>query len=190
MGKPNAYATIQAAVTPVVMDQLPILVQDAFSLGTSVGVQLDTIAKYVGVTRNAKGAGGALVTLSDTDFTALIRMAIVRNMAGSSLATIQNLIHQYFPNQLFVYDGADMQMSYLMSSSLGSETLALVFVAEGLLPKPMGVQLASLIYLPTLEIFGFRTYHSAGANIFPFNTYADYETTWHFLSYTDTVILV
>lgn len=189
-GKPKAYATIQALVTPVIMNQLPIAVQNAFEVGTAEGVQLDTIGKYAGVSRYGVGFGGRNITLTDSDFTSLIKVAIIRNMSGSSLATIQDLLYTYFPNQIFVFDGANMQMSYLMSSQVGTQDLAEIFVVEGLLPKPMGVSLASLVYLPTLDLFGMNNYDQTIANIYPFNSYDDYQETWHWLSYDDTINLV
>lgn len=161
VGKPKAYATIQALVKMVVMDQLPTQVQNAFNLvGTSLatGVQLDTLGKYAGVTRNGNTLKGAPVTLNDSDFISLIRLAIIKNNSGSSLSDIQNLLHTFFANEIFVFDGANMQMSYLIASSVGSQNLVNLFVTEDLLPRPMGVAIASITYLPTLDLFGFQSY--------------------------------
>ncbi len=186
--KTKAYVTIDTIVRPVVMDQLPLTVQDGFDIETAVGAQLDIIAKYVGVNRNGFGFNRAPITLSDSDFRSLIRMGIIRNMAGSSLATIQEFLFMFFPGQLFVFDYANMQMSYLMSSAIGSQDLAAMMVSQDLLPKPMGVQLSVVVYIPTLELFGMNNYLQTIANIFPFNTYADYQTDWPWLSYSDGII--
>lgn len=188
LGQSKAYATIVTLVTPVIMDQLPVAVQNAFEIGTAEGVQLDVLGKYAGVTRSGNGFTGP-ITLNDADFTSLIKVAIIKNNSGSSLYDIQLLLNQFFPGQLFVFDGADMQISYFMSSMVGSQDLAQLFVTEGILPKPMGVELASLIYLPIVTgLFGFRTYESdGGPNISPFNTYADYQMDRPWLSYKDTI---
>lgn len=150
------------------MDQLPLQVQNAFTIGDTViagtdypgavGVQLDILGKYAGVVRSGYDLAGNPLTLNDMDFTTLIRLAIVTNNSGSSLADIQNLLHNNFANEMFVFDGANMQMSYLITSSIGSQALVELFITEGLLPKPMGVQLASVIYVPTVSLFGFQTY--------------------------------
>lgn len=190
LGKLKASGTIGVLVTPIIMDQLPNAVQNAFNLDTAIGVQLDVIGKYIGVVRNGNGLRGQPITLDDSDFRALIRIGIIKNMSGSSLATIQALIHQYFPNEFFVYDPQDMQMSYLISASVGTTDLVEMFITQNLLPKPMGVQLASLIYLQTLEIFGMQDYNLSVANIFPFNDYDDYQTTWHWLNYDDTITII
>lgn len=184
--QPKAYATIQALITPVVMGMLPLAVQNAFQIGTAVGVQLDILGKYVGVTRNGFGPTGP-ITLSDADFTTFIQLGIVNNQATSSLASIQALLHTYFDNEIFVFDYLNMRMSYYLNSTSTDLDLATLFVTEGLLPKPLGVQLSSVIYAPitTLEsFFGLRTYEHAGFNISPLNSYSSYNTNYPFLSYT------
>lgn len=189
-GKPKAYATIQAQVTPIIMDELPVKVQDAFNLigdETAEGVQLDVLGKYVGVTRSGNGFVGP-VTLNDDNFLKLIRMAIIRNAAESSLAAIQALIHTYFGNEIRVFDYQNMRMSYLISFEAGSNDLIQLFITEGLLPKPMGVELAVIIYAPTIDnFFGFRTYQNAAVNASPFNTYANYQSGRPWLSYANGI---
>jgi hypothetical protein len=155
IGKSKAYATIQAVVTPVVMGQLPLAVQNAFNMdGTAVGVQLDTLGKYAGVTRNGYSVSGQPISLSDADFFTFIKLAVLTNSEGSDLNTIQNLLHTFFPGELFVFDHKEMRMSYLISSTVGSQNLIQLFITEGLLPKPMGVELAAPIYSSNLKFFG------------------------------------
>lgn len=155
IGKPKAYATIQAVVAPVVMNQLPIAAQNAFNMdGTAIGSQLDVLGKYTGVTRNGYGLTGQPISLSDVDFFTLIKISILTNSAGSDLGTIQNLIHTFFPGELFVFDYKDMRMSYLVNSTVGSQNLVELFITENLLPKPMGVQLSAPIYSSNLKFFG------------------------------------
>jgi hypothetical protein len=183
------------AVIPVIVgtDQtLPIAVQNAYNLNGSSpaqGVQLNLLGKYAGVTRNGYGFNGVAITLNDTDFLTLIQMAIIKNSSGSSIATIQALLAQFFPNEVLVFDYQNMQMSYLISSSIGSQNLVQLFVSEGLLPKPMAVSLAPPIYAPVItQFFGFRTYVLVAFNSEPFNKYSSYQTTWPWLTYADAVI--
>lgn len=191
VGKPKAYATVQTLVTPVIMDQLPTQVMNAYNLvGSSpaVGVQLDVLGKYQGVSRKGTGLAGQQIVLDDADFLQLIRMAIIRNTSGSSMSDIQILLNQFFPDQILVFDYQNMCMSYLVSSTLGSIDLMQLFITEGLLPKPMGVQLAAIIYVPVItEFFGFRTYWLPGFFNNPFNDYGSYQTTWPWLSYSDSI---
>lgn len=169
-------------------DTLPIAVQNAYNIMTAVGVQLDVLAKYVGVKRSAVGFFGP-ITLNDADFRQLILIGILRNNLGSSLATIQAFLHQYFEDELFVFDYANMHMSYAMNSTVGSQALAQMFIVQGLLPKPMGVQLGLLIYGPDLDnFFGFVTYDSGPLNNKGFNNYDTYETDWPWLSNANVII--
>lgn len=179
--------TITVTETDVI---LPLAVQDGFNLtgdNLAVGVQLDTIGDYAGVSRTGSGFTGQIV-LDDTDYLSLIRMAIIQNSSGSSLAEIQAFIQQFFAGDMLVFDYQNMQMSYLISTDIGSPELVQLFVTNGLLPRPMAVQVALVIYAPIIDMFfGFRTYELAAFNASPFNTYDDYQTDWPWLSYSNAV---
>lgn len=186
--KTKARATIDALVRPVVMDQIPIQVQDAFNIDTAVGVQLDVLGKYTGVSRFSRTFTGP-ITLSDDDFRLLIKVAILENNSGSDLKSIQTLIQLYFPNALRVFDYLGMRMSYFFDSAYGSIYLAEVLVREGLLPKPMGVGLGALIYMPHINsLFCMRTYELEVVHGNGFNTYDDYHMDWPWLSYAYAVL--
>lgn len=170
---------------------LPLAVQNGFNLivgtATAVGDQLDVLGKYVGVSRTGQGFTSQ-ITLNDADFLQLIRMAIIKNAAGSSLSIIQDFIQQFFPGEMLVFDDQLMHMSYLISDGVGSEDLIQLFVTEGLLPKPMTVQLATVIFAPVItEFFGFRTYALPAFNANPFNNYTSYQIDWPWLSYADAI---
>jgi len=168
---------------------LPLAVQDGYNLSgnTAVGAQLDVIAKYAGVTRSGLGFD-APITLNDADFLQLIRMAIVKNNSGSSLGDIQMLLATFFPGQVSIFDTQSMEIYYFISSDVGSQELIQMFVTQGLLPKPMGVSLSVILYVPDIEnFFGFRTYASTNPSVRPFNTYIDFNEDWLFLSYHDVL---
>lgn len=186
--KPKAFGTIQTVVENVIMDQLPVAVQDAFDLETAEGVQLDVIGKYVGVSRVAYDFTGPII-LDDDDFRTMIKIAIIKNGFGSSLAEIQELIYQFFEGSLLVFDFQNMRMGYFFDSAIGSRPLAEVFVRTGFLPKPMGVQLSALIYTNNIDnLFGFRTYELPPFNVTGFNDYDNYDMDAPWLNYTDAII--
>lgn len=188
--KPKAYATVQTLVTPVVMDQLPDAVQNAFELESAVGVQLDVIGKYAGVNRLGADFSGA-VTLSDADFRTLIKLAILQNSAGSSLYDIQQLISIFFPGTLQVFDHLGMRMSYYLDSNSFSVSLAEFFILGGYFPVPMGVQLSALIFVPSIDNwFGFSRNAGPGVNVHGFNTNAQYDMDCHWLNNDDTIDVV
>lgn len=192
----DAFGTGGIAVTVTVGETdktLPLAVQDGYNLigdEIAVGVQLDVIGKYVGVTRTGLGFNGQ-ITLSDADFLSLIRMAIIKNNSDSSLKSIQDLLFRYFPTtSILVFDYQNMRISYLISTAFGSLDLIQLFVREKILPKPMAVQLAAVIYVPDItQFFGYRTYEAAAVNAKPFNTYEDYNETWPWLDYADAVVI-
>lgn len=188
--QPNAVATVQAVVTPVIMDKVLLDVQNAFDIDTAIGVQLDVIGKYVGVSRNGFTFHGP-ITLDDDDFRVLITLKIIQNNAGSSLSVIQDLIDVYFSGQMFVFDYATMRLSYYLDHTLGNQNLVEMIITQHLLPKPMGVQLSSVIYAAdTSHFFGFVTYEQPTAiNNSPYNTYEDYQTGRPNLLYEDALVL-
>ena len=185
--KPKAYATIQLIIKNIIMDQLPDQVQNAFNIDDAVGVQLDILGKYAGVSRSVYSFTGP-ITLDDDDFRTMITVATIKNSFGSSLYEIQDLLNTFFPGTILVFDFRTMRMGYFFDSSVGSLELAEVFVKSGFLPKPMGVQLASLIYGDNIDsFFGYRTYDQAGFNNTPYNSYDDYQTDWPWLSYQNSI---
>ncbi len=188
VGLDKAYGTIQALVRMVIMDQLPISVQDAYDIDNAEGSQLDVLGKYAGVTRKGYSFAGP-VSLDDSDFRTYIKIAIIKNNSFSSLSDIQDLLYQFFPGQLYVFDYANMHMNYTMFSDAGSLELAQVFVSAGFLPKPMGVQLGTLIYAPSGTTFlGFRTYDAAQVITTQPNTYDVYDTDKPWLTYDYGVV--
>lgn len=150
------------------------------------GSQLDTIGKYVGVSRNGFSPSGP-ITLSDSDFFQLIQLGIIVNNFGSSLAQIQSLLYNFFQGHILVFDYQNMQMSYVINSGFFSNDLIYCFISEGLLPKPMGVLLSSVIVVPDAgDLFSFRTYLLASSGS-PFNNYDTYVTTWPWVSYANAI---
>lgn len=196
----NTLSAISGAVAVTVTEidvTLPLAVQNAFNVTATeatgpeaVGVQLDVIGKYVGVSRTSRGFT-TQITLNDHDFTSLIQLAIIQNNAGSSTFEIVNLLNQFFPNEVFMFDHQDMTIDYYVQSTIGSQDLVQVFITEGLLPRPMAVRIRALIYFSNVNIFfGFRTYKALAFKGTPFNTYqTGFNPTWKWLSYKDAIII-
>ncbi len=142
---------------------LPLAVQDGFNLigdNIAVGVQLDVIGEYVGVSRTGPGFYQQ-ITLSDADFLTLIQFAIIRNNAGSSLAEIVGLLFQFFGSGITVTDYLDMFMSVTINESLGSTDVLQLVVTEGIFPIPMAVG----YYIETVDdtnAFGFADSINSG----------------------------
>lgn len=182
INKANARETIDVLSELAISDQLPLLIGAAFDIDSAVGVQLDTIAKYVGITRYSYG----LVSLVDDDFRIAIKIAAIKNSSDSDMFTIQSLIILFFPNnELLVFDYLGMRMSYMIDSSSMSEALANVLVDQGLLMKPMAVGLGTTVYTENIELlFGMRTYFLSASNVSPLQTYISYTDPAPWLSYS------
>lgn len=161
-GKAKARATIDQLVKMVVADQLPTQVQDAFGLDSAEGVQLDVIGTIVGASRTGFDFSGP-VTLSDDDYRQLIRIAIVQNSSGSSLYDVQALLAAYFPGIIYVFDHLGMRINYFVDSDAITPQLAEFFIMQGRLPRPIGVQMGVVVYIPTIDdFFGYtRNTHAA-----------------------------
>jgi hypothetical protein len=170
-GKPRALAHIKFLASVGIIDQLPMIVQNAYNVDNAIGVQLDVIGKYAGVVRTYGS-----ITLGDDDFRTLIRIAIIKNSANSDLYSIQKLIYDFFPGTIYVFDYKGMRMSFYLDTSLGSADFAQLVVSQGLLPLPMGVTLSSTIYGPNVgHFFGFSSYENPAHNASPFSTYERYQ---------------
>jgi len=183
--KPKAYATIYAQVRPVLMDQIPIAIQNAFNIDTAVGEQLDWIGKYVGAFR-LNYTSDSQVSLDDSDFRILIKMLIIKNNSGSSLGTIQSLLEANFGALVSVFDNQAMGLAYTLVETLGSPELLDVLVYNDYLPRPMAVE-TSVTIVPVFDypLFGFRTYAAPDDTVSPFNNYGFYNTNYPWLSYQD-----
>jgi hypothetical protein len=183
--KPKAYAQVLALAKMAVRDLLPIQIQDAFSLDTAIGVQLDVLGKYVGVSRVGYGTDGHSITLDDDDYRSLQRLVIIKNNGGSSLATIQALLSAHFPGQIFVSDNRSMGLNYVLVESLGTSDLLELIVTGGYLPRPMGVEVsATVVPEHANPFFGFRTAEAADPTVAPFNTAEFYQTNCPWLDAT------
>lgn len=144
-------------------EALPLAVQNGFNLfgsNPAVGVQLDTLGLYAGVLRTGSGFTQQ-ITLNDADYLTLIKLAIIENSAGSSLAEIQSLIFNAFAGNVVLSDYADMFMAYYLSSAIASSDLLQLFVTEGKLPKPMGVGLVVITFDAT-DAFAFDNPPNSG----------------------------
>lgn len=178
-------AMIEALVSLVVASQIYTEVQNSFNIETAVGVQLDVIGKYVGMSRNVFDFYGPVV-MDDDQYRFTIRMKIIQNSFGSSLYDIEDFLNTFFSGSIDVYDTQLMRLDYWISSDQVPVQLAQILITQGLLPKPMGIRIGAIIYDPgDADFFGFRTYEHAAVNSHPFNDYADYQLDWPWLSYQD-----
>ena len=167
---------------------LPLAVQNCFDLNNAIGVQLDILGKYAGVTRTIN-TPTQTINLNDADFTTLIKFAIVQNNSGSSLATIEQNLNIFFAGNFTVTDYKNMNMSYIFSQSIGSTNLFSALIQENLIPKPMGVGYSVLVPPVVDAYFGYSLYEEGAVNpvVKPYNTYESVNTGWLYLDYNNFI---
>jgi hypothetical protein len=188
LGKSKAYAHAETLADMAVMGQVPVDVANAYDINTAEGVQLDVIGKYIGLSRHGFDFDGP-ITLDDVNYRQALRIKILQNNYGSSLADIQDFLFRFFNGQMFVFDYLLMRIGYFINADFGDLTLVEFFIRGNLLPKPMGVQLSATIYNPTNEdYYGWRTYAHEAVNSSPMNDYDDYQMDYPWLDYNNAVI--
>ena len=184
MAKPNAYALIQLLAQVAILGQLPFMCKPRINIGDAVGVQLDVIGKYCGVTRNGYGTNGP-ITLGDADFRLLIQLAVIKNNSGTSMGAIETALNNYFNGAITISDSTNMSLNYAIVNTFGSSDLQNMIVYEGLLPRPMGVGISVSIVPPGgNHFFTFSTYAApAPAGTSPFNDYTFYNFHYPWITY-------
>lgn len=187
--KPKAKATIELLADLFTVDLLPLNVKNAFDLDTAIGVQLDSIGKYMGITRTGVDLDNNPQTLDDDDFRTLIKLFIVKNYSDATLYEMKEIMFQYFGNDIMLFDYKGMRIGYFLSSAAGSDDLAKFIVANNYLPSPMGVGFSATIYIDSLDgIYGFVSYQLPTVTTqAPFNDYNDFDTETKWLSYEDAI---
>ena len=165
--KPNAVATIEALVEQSAADWVYPQVRDAFDIDTAIGVQLDTLAKYVGLSRDY------LESQTDTALRFLIKMKVIQNICDHSFKSVDLYNDIYFGNTIEVEDNLDMTISYLFPFLIVD--LMTQAVLTNSLPRPLGVAIILWGILNPNGTFGF-SFGAAGAfdiivNGYGFQTY-------------------
>jgi hypothetical protein len=168
---------------------LPLTLQDAFTFGTAVGVQLDILAEYIGGLRTNLQLDNTFLTLTDQQFTTYLQALAARNNLGSNMQTIEAFFNQYFPGEFSIYDFESMQMSFIYSPAFGADPIAESFIMSGHLPVPMAVG-ATFIHNPTASaFFAYRTYNAvAQPGTSGYNRYSDPQVG-RLLRYTDVLVV-
>jgi hypothetical protein len=179
--------SLPATSTQTADNILANVVENAFGIGTATsnaitatGTQLNYLGNYLGVTRTVTLANGTVVTLDDQDFGTLILLAAAQRAASQILTTgpyagtqvpaltvaaIDQILWNFFPNEITMYDNANMTLSYIISATLGSTNLIDAIINEKRLPKPLGVGLGPIIVPPGpyTTFFGFATASATGS---------------------------
>lgn len=165
---------------------LPIAVMNGYDLvgaNIAAGVQLDVLAKYLGVARNFATEGGTF-SLSDSTLLRVIRIAIRKRTMTGSTGDIASFLNEFFPGQALVNNNQDMTITYTVNETLIVSPTWQAMVAFDLIPNPMsvGININSVAPPPGI-LFGFRDYAAENPSVAPFNQYDPFNTDWTFRTY-------
>ena len=144
--KPKANAQVALTSRLLLADGVYWDVQDAYNVLTAVGVQLDVLGKYVGITRDYDGS-----LLNDDDYRFLMKLKIVQNYSNNSAYEIVTSLNNFFGDDIVFIDNKEMSISYFIKPS----AIATAEIAKNkkALPKPVGVNI-NLIEIADYFVFG------------------------------------
>ncbi len=159
--KPKFMATVAALVQPLVDLQAMLAQLPAdFDLDDAVGVQLDAVGMWAGISRVINGDAG-LFSLSDDTYRLLIKTKIGANhWDGTSegmLAIFEVLFADY---DVYVIDNFDMSMVVGIRGALPGDELLAIFQGGYIPLKPVGVRINYAFH----PVFGFdyQNFYIAG----------------------------
>ena len=157
--KPKAKATIEALAKMFPVD-LIFAVRDAFDIDTATGKALDTLAKYVGVSRNYIDKNGDIKTLTDEEFRILIKFKAISNTSNASHYDIDTALYNFFETRVRATSDGNMAMTLFVPSD--AENVIEAAIQQKAMPTPLGVE-ANKIVVQNARFFGFVTYDNQRA---------------------------
>lgn len=97
-------------------------------------------------------------TLTDAELRILVKLKIAQNNSNHSTSEIDNILEEFFPEQVLFNDNFDMTVQYIFDS--GVSRIVDVAISQGALPKPAAVSLL-VSFVPDIDnIFSFMKYDS------------------------------
>jgi Protein of unknown function (DUF2612) len=143
--QPKAVAEIQSLVKAIIANNISFDIRDGFNLdinqgAIAIGAQLDLLDLYVGAGRFYNG-----VALSDADYLQLILLKIIQNNSNHSHKSIDASLYYFFGANIIAYSNGHMLITYFIYLS---STVLQAAIAKGILPRPMGVGVNIINYVP------------------------------------------
>ena len=130
---------------------------EAFSLDSASGVQLDALGVIVGQSRkvNFTPSDGSSALLSDDNYRLLLRATIAKNLWDGKLNTLSPLWTVLFPGKkILITDRQDMTMDVTLFGEF-SVVMRDLITHGYIVPKPQTVLINSVEYLSEAPAFGF-----------------------------------
>lgn len=129
---------------------------------------------------------GANNRLEDSEYRILLKLKAALNSSQNSLYDINILLSGFFGESIYCSDQFDMTICYFITSELSR--IMTIAKNENLLPKPMAVQITSLIAVDSIaSIWGFTSYTSESGKTVGFSSYLTGWADSYLLEYQDRV---
>lgn len=112
----------------------------------------------------------ALYDLNDTELRMMLKMQIIKNNSNGSMKAIDDLLLEFFPDQVIFGERYPMGETFIFAEAL--RRIATIAQSEDLLPRPAGVAL-TISFVPYISaIFGYKRYgHAAPSFITGYKRY-------------------
>lgn len=151
------------------IDAAAAAVNDAFSIDTAVGVQLDILGRILGLSRTVtfQPSDGSSPVLTDDVYRMVLKAKIIKNQWKGTLPEIYSMWAVLFPSTkiLQIQDLQDMSFNVILSGTYS--VLERELITHGyIIPKPEGVRINMLTFVDVdgmpLFSYDFNTYQYSG----------------------------
>lgn len=168
--KPKYVSWMRVLLTPFVdAINLNKSIKSAFFINTAVGVQLDTIGKWLGLSRQVdfQPSDGSSSILNDKYYRMALKAKVVKNLWKGTIEDFYNMWQILFNGedlQVYLADNQNMDYVVVTWDSTTQDSMISDLLRNGyLIPRPAGL---GILYsdVDSDEIFGFD-----GSDFQPFN---------------------
>ena len=168
--KPKYMSWMRVLLTPFVdAINLNKSIKSAFFINTAVGVQLDTIGKWLGLSRQVdfQPTDGSSSILDDKYYRIALKAKIVKNLWKGTIEDFYNMWQILFNGedlQVYLADNQDMDYIIVTWDSTTQDSMINDLLRNGyIIPRPAGLG-TLYVDVDSEEVFGFD-----GSDFQPFN---------------------
>ena len=143
--KPRYKSWVKTLLTPFV-DSIDLneSIKTAFDLNTAIGVQLDTIGKWLVLSRhvNFQPTDGSSPILNDEYYRAILKAKVVKNQWKGTITNFYSFWNVLFKGQslqIYLIDNQDMEPIAVIWSSSVTQMVQDLLTNNYIIPKPAGL---------------------------------------------------
>lgn len=158
--KPRYRSWMSVLLTPLVdAIRLNEDIKKSFDLNTAIGVQLDTIGKWLEQTRQMdfQPTDGSSPILNDDYYRTVLKAKVVKNQWKGTISSFYSFWKVLFkgqPLQIYLVDNQDMEPVAIIWSSSVDQMMQDLITNNYIVPKPAGLGL-TVRRIDTDTTFGF-----------------------------------